>query len=542
MVSQDKFIIHFQSKVVPLVISIESAINGYGSLFKINEFEKIRIELERNFSETKIYIQDRNGELQLIEEEFVVEANQYIPGYILFRIEKKGVYYNRFFEVLPPNSVGKLGLFQIRKIIESISPGLSFEFNDSFLQNIVVGDLIENIIKIKCGFLKSKYNVIQKHLTMILQNPIIELKKEITREHFSKKQNVKTIIKNVYHSNNNQKYNIKTVENYSCSENAMLYFILINIKRHIVTINNLFLKSFVDIEKIINEFENKLQYGNIKHFHSLIEKYKDMKEKNLKIYKTNEELLLKINTVIVELELEKNPLSMKRITPKFLNNYSYNGIYEIYKVLNAENVNLIFDFSDNKQFVNYKSTPVLFELYNYVLIKDILLNNGYKSISLNEEQKSFTSVFVSDSKRVEVIFGADVPMIDNAANYYGLISITSNKTTPDIVVNVYDSENNIIKSSIVEVKCRLFKYIYDNNITNEVLYQLRNYYQFRFKSKEAKKIDRKFSIDNVVCTYPYDSENEYLYDHFEEIHYIGLELQKDYKRTKGYLLLESIIL
>lgn len=537
MVSQDKLVIKFPTYDFPLLIN--TILNKDTSLFKINEYTEFEIQLDIEDELTEVYIQDEFGEIVLIESNYVVKSRQYIPGYVMVRVKKSDKVYNRFFEILPPKNVGYDGLVNIRKVIETLMPGASLDFNNSYFNDILVGDMIRNNSKLKCAYLVSNADILVHNLNQIIKNPIISLEKVLMKEKVIKKQNTKSIVKNQKENSIDYVYNVKVKENSSCSENAMLYYLLMNIKRYIISLTNEIMYNLINLDNKKELCENKIE-SNYLHYVNL----KETLEKNISdltnIVAKLEKISIKINAVIEKLGLKNLAVNSSYMSARFFKNQYYYSILQIYQVLSAEKIDIINTFKNKTQNLNYKSTPTLFELFNYIMIKKIILDCGYEQLIKSDNEQSFISTFIKDNKKVEISYNINIPKVDDISEYYGLISVDSIKTTPDIVVNVFDENNHILSTSIIEVKCRWFHNIYEENNVTDVLKQLRNYYQFRFM--ENDKINRKYSIDDIICTYPYEEDNRYLYDDKEDILYLGLLLVKDFENSIGYQKLKDILI
>ena len=546
MALQDSVILNIDN--VERIIPIESFIRLKDPVFNVDETfdDKNNNYIEFYCSDNyKMFMQIDTSEREQeeINGKRIILYNDYFEGYNYIEVSHNGKKYTKYFYVNPPKALKESSVTKIREIVDKISPGLSIDYNDKSVENIIVANHYRNCDKIKINYLINNYQKILNVLREIKNKPIESLERIVHKSGAYKKQNAKTINLAIKHYEESKYYNQKQVVDNNNEENSMLYFSLLYIKKYINRIFN-------NIEKDVNDLSQDIKkLSRYKKNQYYYESIKTSYEEKINVYNTYNKkflgLLKQIDDTIYSLELNGLSISSRRITPKLLKNHNYSYLIDIYKLISSDYIDFVLEKGLINRTVSFKRTPVLFELYTYCLIKDILIENNYKYSSVDEDKKSFQVRFYNDSYYYDVIYNNDATYIDDVkeSDDVGAIYIEerssekSVRSTPDFVVLKYDNDNNLIKSIIIEVKCRRPR----NVKSFDVLKQLRGYTQLKTLNKKINKIN---SFDKILCVYPYSEEeyNRIEEKPYEYIYYISLEIKEDFNRDKGYNYLKKELL
>ena len=507
-------------------------------LFEINENSVVEIEFYAN-SIMKLYVQsfDLEYSKKEIDGVFVIYAKDYSIGNWYFLYEYLNHSYKRFFRINPFGGIDEAGLMTIRDVIESISPGLSYDLSKSKFR-VKLGDSLPNVARLKYNTLISRKDAIARCLKNIIENPICSLEKTVEKGKEVKKQNQKSILLNLRKPN--EKYSTKVEQVINNSENAMLYYVLITIRKqcqYIMTqleFNVIAVSNEVVILDSISE-TNRLN----KYYSEMSESYKEALENfNRSISEIND-IQSKINDCITALSLMNLPMNKKVMTVSFMKNHNYRYLFDVYNLMITDHIDLLLEKENGERVIDYKSTDILFELYNYCIIKKVIMDLGYIPYDNVEHLLNFKANFFNHKERIEVYYNTKFKTYtDITMDYQGLINYGIYHDTPDFAIVKYD-ENDEAKSIIIlDAKCRKIYNIFPNGeIDKGILKGLLDYYRLRYKP-ENQKINN-LAVSEVICTYPYSKDKPFLEDSIGGISYIGLKLVKNYENDQSFLHLKS---
>lgn len=202
---------------------------------------------------------------------------------------------------------------------------------------------------------------------------------------------------------------------------------------------------------------------------------------------------------------------------------------------------------NQKQVVNaYRETPHLFELYTFFLVHRLLIDNGY-IIEENEYYQNdmgfidlpseSTMTYTKGLSKIELRYDRQVGRYDykRGNNFYNL---NAHHNRPDILIAYY-REDLLIDSLIVEVKCVKQHYLFKDFESTKLTEQFKDYLSFAYAYKNG--MDYKLSrsvVRKVLVVYP-ELEENLLFRDFDDIVYVGLNLEKEVVETKLYDLIKT---
>ncbi len=194
-----------------------------------------------------------------------------------------------------------------------------------------------------------------------------------------------------------------------------------------------------------------------------------------------------------------------------LRDYRYSQLYTFY----IELVSLEKDMhKEKKTSFPSKKTSKLFEYYTAGLVIEKLQQEGFnwdsgwladdrKGVSYNGELPSETIMhFSRDNLLCEVAYDLEIGAKPCNAPVGRFVKNNARACRPDLRLSLFNKETNkLLKATIIEVKCRKTKYIYNEHGDTSVIEQLNDYYNFAYRSLNSKIISRNI-IDNVIVIYP----------------------------------------
>lgn len=219
-------------------------------------------------------------------------------------------------------------------------------------------------------------------------------------------------------------------------------------------------------------------------------------------------------------------------------NYNYNFNYSNPNIIYFSN--LIHNISSNLNTTlvpSDKQSQDLFELYAFILVKDVLLEKGYRFDSSLLNAFSFhpgsSFIFTKGEYKIEVLY-------DNYCNKYNkssidkVVSINSYNCNPDYIIKYYN--NNILtKINIIEIKYRSLYKMIDYPSFNDIDNTINDYYQLAYKDTTSRL--QRSIVDSVYIIYP-DKEEHYFTKGFGN--YVGLNIDCVFSDTILYKILNDI--
>ncbi len=166
-------------------------------LFEVNENSYVVINYKGNsLKKLLIYIQAET-EYEYIEivDTYSFSASEYPKGEwkLCYVDELLNVKYESFFKVNAFADLEDADLLKLRDVIESISPGISYDYSKLANYVVAIGDTLPNVVRLKYNLLRLKKGKIIEALNNIIDNPITNLEKNVIKGKEYKKQNSKSI-------------------------------------------------------------------------------------------------------------------------------------------------------------------------------------------------------------------------------------------------------------------------------------------------------------------------------------------------------------
>ncbi|MCH1959853.1 hypothetical protein [Romboutsia hominis] len=528
------------------------------SMFEFKEYDRTEVEFHSTDNDVLFKVESHYNPIssEHVDESIVTlkpgesiilspggdSADMLVPGKYLIQIYKQNYCFEGCFCVIP-NSIDWEAMLNIRYYLESTVKGLAYNiYLEKKATKSNENNLDQNIEAYR--YLYSNQDSLFNHLKCIEQNPISDLKKEYKIREYSKKKTNKS---QRWQAKKGDKYNKSitvptafyekkcystnsTVENIilkrmvSYFQNILIeaeeeYFKILNsINKTIEELQN---KSnqksnaYIEASKLPNTFNvNKLRYAEMGVLDREIASNKEKKEiteKNLtNLYKLKGKLNHYINeTWIKDIDVKYNTST---VTTRVLKNYHYNEIYNIYNKLRNTTITNGFDLV-----FPYKKTSTLFEIYSFLIIKDIFEELGFtwtggwlKSNTddnlYNGDLTSGDSIILEkDDYTVIIVYDIYIGIPDELKNVK--LSQPSTKPDnqhrrPDILVSLYKG-NKLLGCEVIEVKYRRKSNIYNmRGIDTDVCKQLSSYTGFDYYDADKGRVIREKPVYKVLTLYP----------------------------------------
>lgn len=527
-------------------------------VFVFNEYDIVELEFfsENLQDELRIECYCEEGEenegikkLKSGEKAFISTGgdrdSMLVPGrYDVSLIRGNDKYYGFYF--IKSSNTTWDSLIYMRNYIENYVRGLSY---DIYSQRNNKSNYIPNVDEIfinKYVYLDKKKYVLISSLDSIIKNPITSIEKAYSYAHKSKRATNKSqrwINKKGYKFNQNIYqpdifYEKKSIECKNINENKFLKNIIQEIYNIILKLLNEFKIECECVNKRINQYKARAEKSIVRKQNANREKYISKRTMNSidgdlnisknELDKCNLELK-QIKEYIDNISKIKNSLSfylneswllniendLNYIVPsKIIKNKYYNQVYEIYKYLSSCN-----EDGQNKVSFPHKKTSKLFEIYNFLLIKDIFEDMGFIWTDGWIKEKSTILYFNGDLKsedyivleyknyKIKIVYDKIIQRskdLTSQRNTESQISAKQNlkNIRPDIIIEFY-KEDDFLEAIIVEVKYRKLKYIHNDVENTEVDEQLESYRELEYYDSNLKAIrSRMMPIAKVIAIYP----------------------------------------
>ncbi|MEJ8554845.1 hypothetical protein [Tepidibacter sp. Z1-5] len=502
-----------------------------------------------------------------------------VPGHYFIGIKTNGVRYEGTYTVIPSAVIKWKSLMGMRQYLESILKGLSYNM---YLER--KGYSREAILDNKTILEKYKYieeesfNILEC-IDMIIKKPIINIEKEYGLKKYQKKNDCKS---QRWMAKKGSKYNNiyspslfyeKHIDSsYNVYENIMLKSIIEYIYSIILEVKNEYHKNLEILINKENEENNKYSilkknYDSIsKNNKNMIKRRREIKrdidimESEIENYIKKEDTIKlyieRINKFKNELNYYMNETWLKDIKIKhcdnkpsvrMLKNKNYGSIYKIYMNLLSSTT----EGNEEKSFP-HKKTSKLFEIYNYLLIKDIIEDLGFKWIdgwikakdvmsSLNYDLESGeTIIFKKDNYNLELSYDKFLNRGNNLIDkdISQIVSSTYDNRRPDILMSLYDGFR-FLGSMIIEVKYRKKSNIYHKKIETDVIYQLKGYRGLEYYDGNKKRLSDVRPIKKIITVYPgQDDERKFTYDMYG-FTFLQIMPCENNEKPEGYIELKE---
>lgn len=551
-----------RSKQLNFKLSDFNKLYSENPIFEFKEYDKVEVEF---FSTDKDILFKVESHYNHISSEYIEEcivtlksgesiilspggdsADMLVPGEYSIQIYKQNYCFEGFFSVIP-NSIDWESMLNIRNYLENMVKGLAYNiYLEKKATKSNKNNIDQNIEAYK--YLYKNQDILFNHLKYIEKNPIFDLKKGYEIRELSKKQNNRS---QRWQAKKGAKYNKniafltafyekKCYSTYDTTENIILkrmlsymqnilieaeneYLSILNsINKTIETLQNKSDKknnTYIEAAKLPNTYNiNKLRYVEMSVLYREIasnNKKKQIIEKNLNnLYK----LKGKLNHYINETWLKYIDLNFNTtfITTRVLKNYHYNEIYNMYSKFRNTTIIKGFDLV-----FPYKKTSTLFEIYSFLIIKDIfeelgfiwtngwLKSNTYDNLYNGDLASGDSVILENDDYKIIIAYDTYIGMPDELKDVK--LSQLSTKPDnqhrrPDILISLYKS-NELLGCEVVEVKYRRKLNIYNTQgIDTDVCKQLYSYTGFDYYDAQEGRVTRKRPVYKVLALYPKQDE------------------------------------
>lgn len=545
--------------------------------FEFNEYQKVTVELISDSLEDYLEIEsyDKEDMVKLnVDDEHELSPGGdsdigLVPGNYQFKLYSNGVIYNGIYNVTPCN-MNSIELVNMKKFMEKVCAGITYnlylERNGYEKNDIDINSLNLEAYK----FLRGNHKQIINSLNYIIKNPIEDIKSEYKLSQYSKRVDNKSLR---WKNKQNGKENLRSeffkekriiITKDTCENRVIKYIIeklliLINSFQHQYELyfGNISFK-LEELSNRIKEMESELDkiksLGNVKRRKGELKRdidglkcdLQNYQEKARKVKKELQEISL-ISTSIRRYldDTWLNNILIRNIkfksTTKLVKRHDYNYLYNIY-------LNIFKGKSDKKfkQTLSNKKTSLLYELYIFILVKNIFEELGFKWISgwlkshldvynCDLESGEFI-VLEKENYRIEVIYDKFISRVRDIKGK-NISEVVSNRERrrPDILINLY-LDNKFVKSAVIEVKYRKKGYIYNSNVETDVMNQLIAYREFDYydANSQNNKVSMQRVVEKIIAVYPSDKEEDYYIDETYYFQFIPIKPLSNEIKPLGY--------
>lgn len=469
-----------------------------------------------------------------------------VPGYYSIKIKSDNIIYEGYYRVTTP-SLEWDDLINIKETLENVVRGLSYDIyakRCGSTSGSIQGKDVHIFELYK--YIDNNWRHILLSLEQICKNPIVDVLKKYRKIGYSKNQDRKSQRWLMKHGTGNENislskpmyYEKHSYLTYDIKENKILKNILEEFYNTLNIIIIQYTKVCNDLNKEIEELEkekNELQkllnfinnslynadnvYKAKKDYENQIKSRIDtIKEYNYTISNISQ-YCFKAKTYRGLIGYFKNETFLKDISNDFkgivisnniVRNQNYNAIYNIYMELKHMDTN-----KQNRNMFPNKRTSKLFEIYSFILIKNIIEDIGFKwtkgwlknvdnILSCSGDLLPGEMVILEkDNYKIELIFDKEYRTSNSVSeSTHSQLFATGSSRRPDITVLLYKN-NKFLRGLIAEIKCRKKNYIYMEEVNTNVMKQLEDYYSFKYYDGEKQQVDIKSEgITKVILIYP----------------------------------------
>lgn len=556
------------------------------ALFDIYESDNISLIFCFSEDEYEIEIETlESGELEKVvpykefDFNFSEEEKAFFPGYFdLYITEKQNNERRRYYFTVHPRqeNIGKV--LYLRSYVNQYYDGLSLDLEKKRKMKVVLDE--SNYFASSFA----SYNFIRSHFSNLInyinryvkQRPDLLIKKETISPKYPKvsAKSVKWLMQKGYTRNQditkpNELLTKKTAFTLDNEQNRVFKSYIIFWDGELTTMyNNLdrnlkqVSKNIADLKEQIDEDKREKDTIQTKHLAPRVEKQLSGKIKD------NEKKLNSLESL--KAEYERRFADVKRYK-LYIENVRYNSwISKIneeenytHKRISNKELLLIKEYRDRyigaKRRVSYgknqkidyfaeKSSPKLFETYLYILLINLLKNNGFEIDESQQQIDDLMYVLSSESKmtflnddgiRCEIIYDNPIENYNDDFDDSDFCLINSTHNRPDFILAFMDSSNKLTKAIVLDAKWRRLENIYSEYGDTDVMVSLKDYLGIGYYDAAENDI-RLNAVSKVLAIYP-DPNERNIYALGNRITYCGIKVGEEIETSKNYALLDSLI-
>lgn len=464
----------------------------------------------------------------------------------------------RNYRVLPLIALDDKDMFTaLRAVISSFSKTLLYDFNREKNMSIIERERSIKVLPTICNYLIDNSSLILDSLHNVTNNQIALIEKNVVQSNNLGKQSEKSIIKNILKDNRN--FSIKTNENYNCVENSTLVFYLKESSNKLIETDEQIQHILSLYKNRVSSYKNSINNANSKVLKDRLSKEKEKIETISKLFGDTRKListiLYKINNLLYYSNLSNIKTKKVTLTEKFQKNRYYKTIYErLYLTLtNGANIGISYSSAMNEVGYSYKNTASLYEIYCFIVLISILENNKFV---VNPELQTFNILDLDfvDSNVVmnytngkifcKLIYDKKIETIRNKP-FQELTNVNSNHDKPDFQLLFFDSDNNLIHSTILDSKCRRYKYIMiespDGKENKDIIDIVTDYVQFRYIKSGSIVESNKSAVNDLFLLCPDITFKNVVKDPLYGVIFLPLKPNFNISLDLGYKYLNSYI-
>lgn len=549
-------------------------------IFSIKEYDRVELELISDTSTDILEIECYASSISLnnLDEDELVTTikvgekvlispgsdseDMLVPGDYVFRIKHNNFYYNGTYRINPSTAHWK-SILTMREKLEELVYGLSYNIYLERKGYKKTNSLENDSLIEKLRYLEEVSNTLLNTLQRITRNPITDIQKEYEYKDYSRRSDSKSqrwLCKKGPRYNDfrfpTKFYEKHSNLTYDIAENKILksmleyiYSVLTEIDAEYFKVLKITRNRKMDLSRKINELKTRYDQG--KYNRNLVKSMQAIsKDMNLNIgelrnytekeniIKTNLESIGRIKNsmtfYIRETWLnEITETSNIKITSKLMRNKQYSDIYNIYTKLKGSTEEGVEDRT-----FPHKKTSKLFEIYNYLVIKEILEEFGFEwtngwirdiesPLKFNGDLESGEMITLSkNSFNIKMIYDKVLNRpgdIKESTHSEIVAPVNIANRRPDILIEIYD-EDVLIGSIVAEIKYRKKFNLYNTTEDTDAVTQLISYRNLEYHDGKIRKVNTRLRpINKVIALYPLQKgANRFVHDTYDDIVFVPI--------------------
>lgn len=595
-----------RTKTVSFKLSEFYKLYSENAIFEFKEYDKVKIDfycddksvtlkIESHYNLNLNYSQiEKDDTNDTIDENMLIlksgdsillspggdSEDMLVPGKYSLKVLKNNICFEGFYSIIP-NTLDWQAIINIKNYLEGTVKGLAYNiYLERKSRKNIETNLEQNIESYR--YLYSNQDKLFNHMKYIIQNPILDIRKEYIKRDYSKKQDNKSqrwlskkgakynqnILASTIFCEKNSYSTYETIENVFL-KNIVSYMQNISMEAECeyIKILNSINKNIFDLQDKImyksNTYEEALKVPNTYNVNRIRQSQIEILEKEIYSYNEKKEITEKklndlckfkgrLNYYINETWLKNidSRYSKSCVTTRILKNYHYNEIYSIYNNLKKSNISGGFDLV-----FPYKKTSKLFEIYGFLITKDIFEELGFKWtqgwLKSNKLENIYNGDLVAgesitmEKENYKLIIAYDIYIgtpdeLKNVGISQPSTKPDNQHRRPDILVSLY-KDNKLLGCEVIEVKYRRKSNIYNTKgIDTDVCKQLSSYTGFDYYDAERGRVIREKPVYKVLTLYPkQDDLGQYKHNVYD-IEFIPIMPDEDdASKYYGYLNLKN---
>lgn len=194
-----------------------------------------------------------------------------------------------------------------------------------------------------------------------------------------------------------------------------------------------------------------------------------------------------------------------------------------------------------------KSTPKLFETYIFLMLIEILTDQGFEFENVDIENDDIvylisnpgTISFCNGEIRAEIIYDTPLKRSNDALDRSQYVTVNSRHNRPDFILSFTDMNGKLIDTKIIDAKWRPLNGIYNALDDTDVVETLKEYFNLGYHNHQRLKTNRGV-VSQVLVIYPDNNEIITNIQH-DEILAVGTIPTEQVENTNAYQMMSNFV-